>query len=107
MRHSIMISPPNSLLFISDPDGGTAPQITRGPRMWATPSCIAVGCLAFMDGETAVTLGTACEVDPGGIPAFEGLLETPNRAVVVSTVEKEAILEMKARGFVPYDKRGE
>jgi hypothetical protein len=98
MRRSITISPPNSLLFISDPNGGTAPQITRGRRMWATPSCIVVGCLAFMDGETAITLGAAGEVNPGGVPAFDGLLETPNRAVVVSTAEKEPVLEMKAHG---------
>jgi hypothetical protein len=51
-----------------------------------------------MDGETAITLGAAGEVDPGGVPAFDGLLETPNRAVVVSTAEKEPVLEMKAHG---------
>jgi hypothetical protein len=33
------------------------------------------------------------EVDPGGVPAFEGELETPSRAVVVSTADLERVLQ--------------
>ena len=47
----------------------------------------------FADGETEVTLGTSDEVDPGDLPAFDAMLETPNRAVVVWTVEDETVLE--------------
>jgi hypothetical protein len=46
----------------------------------------------FADGDTQVTLGSAPEVDPGVSPAFDGLLETPSREVVVSTVEHETVL---------------
>lgn len=95
MRTSIKIAPPNSLVFVSDRNGGTAPQITRGARMWSTSSCVAVGCLAFMDGETELTLGNANEVDPGVRAAFDGNLETPNRTVVVSTVERKEVLSAK------------
>jgi len=93
MRHSVKIAPPNSLLFISDPVGGVVPEWKRGAQILSSPSCISFGCMAFMDGETEVTLGAGREVDPGGIPAFDGVLETPNRAVVVSTVERKTILD--------------
>jgi hypothetical protein len=89
---SIKIAPPNSILLIADRSGGVVPSITRGQRIWSTPSCIVFGCLAFMDGETDVTLGVATDVDPGTPPAFEGLLETPNLSVVVSTVEWKTVL---------------
>jgi hypothetical protein len=49
----------------------------------------------FADGETLVLLGSAPELDPGESPAFDGMLETPNRAVVISTVERETVLEMR------------
>jgi len=47
----------------------------------------------FADGETEVTLGPADEVNPGELPAFDADLETPNKAVVVWTVERETVLE--------------
>jgi hypothetical protein len=49
----------------------------------------------FADGETLVTLGPASEVDPGEAPAFDAMLDTPNRAVVVSTVERQTVLETR------------
>jgi hypothetical protein len=44
------------------------------------------------DGPTEFVLGPTREVDPGDRPAFDGQLETPNCAVVVSTVERELLL---------------
>ena len=87
------IRPANSLLFISDPEGGSPPVPIRGPMILATPSCISVACYPEQDGPTEIILGAAREVDPGSKPAFNGDLETPNRAVVVSTVERETVLE--------------
>jgi hypothetical protein len=46
----------------------------------------------FMDGETEVSLGNASDVNSGTQTAFDGILETPNLSVVVSTVEWETIL---------------
>jgi hypothetical protein len=92
MQNSIKISPPNSMLFISDRDTGVVPEITRGTRIWATPSCIVFGCLMFMDGETEVTLGNTSEVGTSDKAAFEGMLESPSRVVVVSTVGWKPIL---------------
>lgn len=93
MRRALRIAPSNSLLFVSDVSGGKIPQITRGPWLWATSSCIAVGCYPEQDGETEVVLGKSEEVVPVDHLAFDGNLETPNRAVIVSTVEGNTILE--------------
>jgi hypothetical protein len=92
MSQSIKIAPPNSLLFVSDPNGGSTPAITGNDMIWATTSCVAIGCLAFMDGETDVTLGRGTEVDPGMTPVFDGILDTPSRAVVVGTSERKNVL---------------
>jgi hypothetical protein len=99
MQRSIRISPPNSLLFISDPNGGKVPGFLPEQLIPVTPSCISVGCLTFADGATEVKLGPASEVNPGTRPAFDGELETPNRAVTVSTVEWEKLLEER----VPFE----
>ena len=87
------IRPVNSLVFISDPAGGAVPEWLRDVLILSTPSRISVGCYPEQDGTTEVVLGKAEEVDPGGRPAFAGDLETPNRSVVVSTVEGSTILQ--------------
>jgi len=98
VHRSIRVAPPNSIVFISDPDGGEAPEPVWGAMILATPSCISVECFPEVDGETEITLGSAIEVDTGDLPAFTGTLETPNRAVVVSTVEQDTLLEARVPG---------
>jgi hypothetical protein len=61
----------------------------------ATSSCISFRCYPEQDGPTEVVLGMIGEVVPGGQPEFDGYLETPNHAVVISTVERETVLETK------------
>lgn len=90
---SVKIAPPNSLLFVSDTDGGSPPVPVLGAKILATESCISIACYPWIDGDTAVTLGPSPQVDPGTPPAFDGELETPNRSVVISTVERETILK--------------
>ena len=46
-----------------------------------------------MDGETEVTLCMVRDVNRREPPAFDAMLATPSRVVVVSTVEHETILE--------------
>jgi len=98
MIKSIRIAPSNSLLFISDPNGGEAPDPVRGALVLSTPSCISVACLMWQDGETEVSLGSDVGVHENWIVAFDGMLETPNRSVVVSTVEGNAVLEAHVPG---------
>lgn len=96
MAQTIKIAPPNSLIFVSDAQGGSIPdpdKIAREAGITATHSCIAVCCLAEMDGKTEITIGLADEVDPGKKPEFDGTLATPTRTIVVSTAESEMVLE--------------
>jgi hypothetical protein len=89
------VNPVNSILFVSDLNGGSPPTPVRGSMILATSSCISFCCYPEQDGPTEVILGVTGEVDPGGQHAFDGDLETPNRAVIVSTVEGETVLEAK------------
>ena len=89
------VAPPNSLLVISDADGWTPPEFEPGELILSTSSCITVGCRMFVDGETLVVLGSAAEVDPGEPPAFDAMLDTPHHMVVVSTVERQTVLETR------------
>lgn len=91
---SIKLAPPNSLVFIEDAGGGVVPtDFKPGSNILSTDTCIAVCCLAEMDGQTHVTIGPAQEIDPGEKPAFDVTLATPTRAVVVTTVELVKLLE--------------
>jgi hypothetical protein len=95
---SVKIAPPNSLLFISDIDGGEPPIPVLGAQILATGSCLSIACYPWIDGETAVTLGPSREVDPGTSPAFDGELETPSRTIVISTAEQKTILSDNVLG---------
>jgi hypothetical protein len=87
------IAIPNALLLISDVGGGRPPDVMQGALIASTPSCIAVGCMSDSNGETEITLGPTLELRQREHPAFEGELETPNRAVVVWTVLRDTILQ--------------
>lgn len=93
MTASAKIAPPNSLLFISDSGGGKPPFPIRGQHILATESCVSIACYPWIDGDTTVILGPDHEVDPGIPPAFDGKLETPDRTIVISTVEGKTILK--------------
>jgi hypothetical protein len=92
MHQVTRVRPVNSLLFLSDPNGGQAPEPIHGAMIWSTPSCIAFVCYPEQDGPTEIVLGSAAEVDPGFQPSFAGSLQTPNHEAIVSTVDRQAIL---------------
>lgn len=96
----VKIAPPNSLLFVSDADGGKPPIPVRGAQILATSSCLSIACYPWIDGETAVTLGPRHEVDPGTTPAFDGELKTPSRTLVISTVDQKTILSETVPGIL-------
>jgi len=78
---SLKIAPANSLLFVSDVDGGRPPEPIRGSQILTTDSCLSIACYPSIDGETEVTLGPSSEVNPGTAPAFDGELDTPSRRI--------------------------
>jgi hypothetical protein len=95
MAISNRLAVPNALILISDINGGVAPDVMRGSLIASTPSCIAVGCMSDCNGKTEVTIGATHEVDRGDIPAFEGELVTPNRAIAVRTVLRGTISQVR------------
>jgi hypothetical protein len=101
MSQTIKLYPPNSLLFISDSEGGDPIDFTHLQTIMSNATCIAISCLAFVDGKTEVTLGQSKEVDPGWPPAFDGYLEIAKQSVIVSTSEREALLEFPVQSARP------
>jgi hypothetical protein len=99
MIKSTRIAPPNSLLFLSGPDGGQAPYPIRDVFVLSTSTCISVRCLPEVDGETNVVLGPANDVDPGGALAFDGMLETPEKKIILTTVEGQMVLATDVRNL--------
>ncbi len=99
MSHSFQIRPPNSILFIVDPSGEVIPELTRDRRrLWSTDSCIVVGCLVEQDGPTNVTVGPNEHIALSMPPAFDGILKTPSRIVLISTSERQSIFETTVQG---------
>jgi hypothetical protein len=89
MAVSAKISPVNSLVFIHGPRGWISPVPIGGKLIWSTPSCIATACFPEVEGPTEIILGNAQKVDPRGAIAFEGMLETPQHLVVITTVDSD------------------
>lgn len=86
------MAPPNSVVLVSDVDGGEIPKTMAGSLVSATNTCIAVGCLSEDDGETEFTLAPLAEVDRADKSAYEGTLRTPKRNVVICSVLGEHLL---------------
>ncbi|MEI5678797.1 MULTISPECIES: hypothetical protein [unclassified Mesorhizobium] len=87
------VKPVNSLIFISDVDGGDAPYPVKGTLILATQSCISVGTFPEIEGATEIVMGPVDEASPDGSPDFSGFLETPTRHLVVTTVDGRVILK--------------
>ena len=95
MHTSAVIRPLNSLLFISDSQGGEVPEWVKDKLILSTPSCISVACYPEQDGPTTVKLGPLWQVEREERPIFSGHLDTPNRAVIVLTVDEQVVVEAK------------
>lgn len=93
MIASKRLAPPNSVILVMDGAGGNPPESMKGSAITYTPTCIAIGCLSEVDGETTITLGAVEELAIPSQPLFEGTLRTPSRRVSVRSVLWDAILE--------------
>ncbi|MET0724515.1 MAG: hypothetical protein ABWY64_27310 [Tardiphaga sp.] len=76
----------NSLIFIHGSSDWVTPIPVDGQPVWWTSSCVATACYPEQDGPTEIVLGNVSEVGPLGAPVFEGMVETPQRKVSVTTV---------------------
>jgi hypothetical protein len=93
----VKIAPPNSVILISDLDGGEIPRKMGKSLVSATNTCVAVGCLSEDDGLTELMLVPLEEVNCTDQPVYEGLLQTPLRRVVIYSVLGQPLLEMLVR----------
>lgn len=101
---TIRHAPPNSIVFVSDTDGGAVPNPLHWSRdpINASSSCVCIGCYLEMYGETEFTLAATADISVG--PefhlAFDGEIDTPNKEVMVSDIDVDGLL----RAAVPSEK---
>lgn len=94
MRHTARISPANSILFIHGGRDDVPPLPIWGARILATNSCVSVVCYPEIDGPTDIVFGEVNEVGLDRPPDFEGILRTPDRKVVITTVDDQTVLDV-------------
>ena len=94
MRQAARRSPVNSLVLIHGGRGDITPLPIWGARILATNSCVSVACYPEVDGPTDIVLGDAGDVGLDRPPDFEGILRTPERKIVITTVDDQTVLNM-------------
>jgi len=84
---SLIYAPQNAIVVVLDEGGGDVPKVTRetpsGWPIWASKSCVVVGCLPDVDGPTSFSFGPAAELLRNEAPVFDAFIETPTRQLIV------------------------
>lgn len=91
-------APVNSLVFVSDNLRSEPPIPVRGRIVNYNEFCISVGCYPEIDGETEIFLGRLPSVEAGFELVFDGVIQTPNKRLIVSTVDEEILLQDNVSG---------
>lgn len=95
------ILPVNSLVFVHGGRGWISPLPVAGKPIWSTPSCIATICFPEVDGPTEIILGEAREILSVKTPVFDGMLETPQSLVCITTVDDDRpVLSFEVLGML-------
>ena len=92
MIKKITVSPVNSLLFMTDANGGTPPEPVWGAKIQSTPSCISFACFPEQDGPTEIAIGQNGDLEPEKLLVFDGELDTPSRVIILETAVHERVL---------------
>jgi hypothetical protein len=96
---STALSLDHPIIFLEDFDNPNLqiPEYSEQSVTAATPSCVSVRVVCYVDGEVTVRLvSEPSEVDLDRLVAvFLGTIETPNRRVAVVTSENEKSLEIE------------
>src|SRR5262245_21218902 len=91
------LAPPNSVLLVMDHETGEIPADMHDGSIAATESCVAIGTLCEVDGETTVEVSdedafrAACS---GLACVFRGMIATPQRKLHVCTVTLTSLAEL-------------
>jgi len=97
MKFEARLATPNSLLLVLDANSRDIPESMNDSLTSCTPTCIAVGTLSAIDGETLVYLA---DENPQSIEladlreVFTGPLEVPSKEVYVCTTQNETLLSL-------------
>jgi hypothetical protein len=91
------LSPPNSLVLIVASEHPDIP-ILDGVLVASTDTCIAVGTLMELDGETEVRITDGQERTSGLEAAFEAALRTDEGFIAVRTVDGREVLRHEVAG---------
>ncbi len=94
MKLSTTLSPRNSLVLVMDKLSGEIPASMGNESIASTSTCVAIGTLAEMDGETTITLTDSIDDVGLGDVVFDGKVETPGRELSVCNVENKPLLTM-------------
>lgn len=87
MNRTVRVSPPNSVVLVSDALEFEVPKEMGRALVAATASCLAVGTRAPVDGETELYLCSRSQSgEPTGVLVFDGDVETASGSLVVSSV---------------------
>ncbi|MEI2453119.1 hypothetical protein [Lysobacter firmicutimachus] len=95
MNKSIKIAPPNSLILVMDHSFGEVPAEMGGQLVSSTDSCVAVGTLSEIDGETTITLTSDLQIEPGLEEAFNGIVQTPSGELSICNSRNEALISLR------------
>lgn len=92
---TIRHAPPNSIVFISDIDGGEPPEHLDNALVHYSGSCVSVGCFLEIDGTTEISLGGAAEFTLSSAfhLAFDGMIATPSRKLIISDLDTVGLID--------------
>lgn len=88
-----VFAPINSIVFISDNLNSKPPDHVYGSLVSSNEFCVSVGTYPEQDGETQFSIGKSEEVNGALQLVFHGMIATPNRNLMISTVLDEVLLE--------------
>jgi hypothetical protein len=93
---TITLSPRNSIVFVYDSSHRSVevPTYVAGDLVAASQTCVSIGTLAEIDGETTITLADSIDGISVGELFFDGVLLTPGHEVSVCTSENEKLLTL-------------
>jgi len=91
MSNIVRIAPSNSLILVMDMSIGKIPASMDDSLISATSSCVAVGTLSELDGETTISVRDHV-ANVGLSLAFDGILDTPTKVLSVCTVKNTEVL---------------
>ncbi|MEH2470125.1 hypothetical protein V1281_000627 [Nitrobacteraceae bacterium AZCC 2161] len=98
-RARSQIKDPYSIIFVVDAKHEVSvPSIDHSGNIWWTASCVAVGCISYMDGKAELTFARR-GADISAQPAFDGSVETPSRSLAVLAPDAEILMTADVPSF--------